>query len=1277
MAITLRISVLAILAAWLSVCAAATDASVRWFSEDDTVLRVTGSLSRRVAGIEGLRGLAATNDGGAWAVSAQRLVRFAPDGNTAADLNLPREGHGRGVVLAVDPSDDSVWLATDLPLLLHVSAEGEVVNGASLAAIPDSITVAHDRSVWMTIDGKVEHRAGNGTAVPFSNDGITFATSVSVDAVREHLWVADAAGLKRSSFDGRTVRPIANDVIDAFAVDPKSGELWVVGDGKLSTITPEGDVRWIMPLGAENSAIATIQFDSVDEVATVRVSNRLLRVARDGGTTESSPLDKSLQMAASAPVRILPTVALVRPPAGGAIYERSRELMMRAGATCDDAPCVVPGYPATLTVEVDVNGIATNTANQDAQGMSTMTPHEPMRVGPNRVSMRVRDRLGNVVRTWATVTVLEPAQPAIDASDGAYVDKRLEEQPSTLKAANKAPAVTLTSPAAGASFTAGTTIPLAASASDPDGSISKVEFYRGGTTLVGTALAAPYQVAWQGAAAGTYALTAKAYDNRNGTATSAAVTITVVNNQAPVVSIASPAESAYFEPGSAVALAADATDADGNIARVEFYDRSTLIGTVSTQPFAFTWTSATAGRHSITARAIDNKGAASVSASVNIVVGQAPIVVVTVPVDCSTILGPITGLSLSADVMSTTGKIARVEFFDGGTLVGTAFSAPWTTLVDGTLGIHTVTARAIDDHGLASTSRPASFTVRGANHFPEVTLLSPSDGARFPLGSPVLMQATASDSDGTIVAVEFHSGDPNGPPLARVTTPPYTATVSNLPAGVVSILAVAIDDRDSRESSNVARITIAANAPPAIQLTAPVSGATYTAPAAIALAATASDSDGTVSQVQFYAGSTLIGAATSAPYALAWNGVVAGSYSITAKATDNAGAVAQSAPVSVTVVANAPPAVTLQAPNAGTQYFAPATIQLGASASDSDGAVVRVDFIANGTVVGSSTAAPYAFSWDGVPGGSYSIAAVATDDRGQSATSPPVVITVLGVPLLQFAAGLDGTTVGDDSILVHGVVNAPPNSAVTVNGVVTHIDDLGHFHANDVSLAPGANTITATVNSQDGQSTSQSIVINSTGRGAFVVDAAPVEGLNSLQVTFTVDASRSPSFKQVQFDLENDGFPNITATSDQFADGTLQVTATYPAGTWTAVITIIDDQDRVIYSSTKAIVVRQPATMRSNLRAIYDGMLSRLKAGNIPGALTAFTGSAYARYSAVFEQLRASLPSIVDRIGEIRESTMNLDLAEFAVVRSTPQGPRRFLIYLIRGEDGIWRIDGM
>ena len=102
-----------------------------------------------------------------------------------------------------------------------------------------------------------------------------------------------------------------------------------------------------------------------------------------------------------------------------------------------------------------------------------------------------------------------------------------------------------------------------------------------------------------------------------------------------------------------------------------------------------------------------------------------------------------------------------------------------------------------------------------------------------------------------------------------------------------------------------------------------------------------------------------------------------------------------------------------------------------------------------------------------------------------------------------------------------------------------------------------------------------------------------------------------------------------------------------------------------------------PAALETNLRAIYAGMLNRLKAGNISGALTAFTGAAYARYNAIFTQLQPTLPSIVDQLGEIREVNFGQDLAELSVVRNTPEGPRRFLLYLIRAEDGIWRFDGM
>ncbi|MGH8044696.1 MAG: Ig-like domain-containing protein, partial [Stenotrophomonas sp.] len=58
---------------------------------------------------------------------------------------------------------------------------------------------------------------------------------------------------------------------------------------------------------------------------------------------------------------------------------------------------------------------------------------------------------------------------------------------------NQAPSVSLTSPANGASFAAGSTITVSANASDADGTVSKVEFFRGGTSL-GIDTSAPYSV---------------------------------------------------------------------------------------------------------------------------------------------------------------------------------------------------------------------------------------------------------------------------------------------------------------------------------------------------------------------------------------------------------------------------------------------------------------------------------------------------------------------------------------------------------------------------------------------------------------------------------------------------------------------------------------------------------------------------------------------------------------------------------------------------------------
>jgi chitinase len=93
---------------------------------------------------------------------------------------------------------------------------------------------------------------------------------------------------------------------------------------------------------------------------------------------------------------------------------------------------------------------------------------------------------------------------------------------------NVLPSVSITSPAGGTSFRWNDQITISATASDADGSIARVEFYRSdGITLLGSDTSAPYSYRWKDPPAGTHLLRAKAYDNRGAMTTSAAVSVTV------------------------------------------------------------------------------------------------------------------------------------------------------------------------------------------------------------------------------------------------------------------------------------------------------------------------------------------------------------------------------------------------------------------------------------------------------------------------------------------------------------------------------------------------------------------------------------------------------------------------------------------------------------------------------------------------------------------------------------------------------------------------------
>jgi chitinase len=130
---------------------------------------------------------------------------------------------------------------------------------------------------------------------------------------------------------------------------------------------------------------------------------------------------------------------------------------------------------------------------------------------------------------------------------------------------------------------------------------------------------------------------------------------------------------------------------------------------------------------------------------------------------------------------------------------------------------------------------------------------------------------------------------------------------------------------------------------------------------------------------------------TTAPYTFTWGSVAAGTYSITAKATDNLAATATSTAVSVTSVTDTGPTVSLTSPTAGS-VAAPATFTLTATASSSVSTIKNVAFYSGTTLLATVTSSPYTYSWSNVAAGTYSLTAKATDALGKVTTSTAVSV---------------------------------------------------------------------------------------------------------------------------------------------------------------------------------------------------------------------------------------------------------------------------------------------
>ena len=190
------------------------------------------------------------------------------------------------------------------------------------------------------------------------------------------------------------------------------------------------------------------------------------------------------------------------------------------------------------------------------------------------------------------------------------------------------------------------------------------------------------------------------------------------------------------------------------------------------------------------------------------------------------------------------------------------------------------------------------------------------------------------------------------------------------------------------------------NQPPLVIISSPAKGNAFLAPATVTIDATASDPDGTVSKVEFYNGTVKLGERTSAPWSFIWKEVQAGTYSLTAAATDNSNSRTVSTAVTVVVEKAAPavnqlPSVAISSHTNNVTVKAPGTITLTANASDSDGSVVKVEYFNGQEKLGESLTHPWSFTFECKEAVTYEIFAKASDNLNGTTTSAPVIISVI------------------------------------------------------------------------------------------------------------------------------------------------------------------------------------------------------------------------------------------------------------------------------------------
>lgn len=398
--------------------------------------------------------------------------------------------------------------------------------------------------------------------------------------------------------------------------------------------------------------------------------------------------------------------------------------------------------------------------------------------------------------------------------------------------------------------------------------------------------------------------------------------------------------------------------------------------------------------------------------------------------------------------------------------------------------------------GVGELTHPS--LTRTTNSNPTVSVTSPMNNATVPVGNWQIT-ANAQDLNGPVQQVEFFV---DGSSIGIDNLAPFTIDY-NVASGTHQVYAVVTDMDCSTATSATINFNASSNLPPTISISGPNSAITGTT---ITFTATAADSDGSVSSVEFFVNGNSVGIDNTSPFSLDYTTTFGADQQVYAIAIDNAGATTTSNTLSFNVANNAAPTIIITSPNSGDVFIAPATVTIIADAADSDGNVTMVEFFVDDQSIGMDMSAPYSIDWTSTIG-EHTIHAVATDNLGATGTSIDVNITVADPNALPYSLINTSINCSDETVCVplEISVTAPLSGAIGLDVSIAY---------DETKLTPtGDLTLTSNIIS----SSAVDYLINTSTPGELVVSlflngSSSNASFNGFGELFCVEFNRNNEF---------------------------------------------------------------------------------------------------------------------------------------------------------------------